>query len=100
MNEAVKIADWNSVQCPSCGDPNGMHHRGVHVANRTAEDRDGFLVTVTDSTVQMSPLSDERFYGRRDDVRIDFECEICGPVAQLLIVQHKGRTILRWEPLT
>jgi hypothetical protein len=90
--------------CPGCGDGGGLHHRKVIVNSRTNEDQPGIAVTVTDGRVETS--IEAKFWGRRDDLLIEFWCENCHapeheedkPAPFILrLAQHKGQTFLVWE---
>ena len=84
--------------CPVCGDV-WLHQSTVDVYVNLTTDRPsdtGIHVTVgipvqVDTDISKSPSS------RRNGLRIEFECETCGPVAPLAIYQHKGETFIKWE---
>ena len=86
--------DWSYIlRCPKCGD-DYLHHGTVVIYGR-AEDQP--------TTVAVSDISDPTIIGRenpsprRDAVGIVMDCEGCGPVGELCILQHKGQTFLEWR---
>jgi hypothetical protein len=98
--------------CPRCGGQN-LHQDKVKVATRVKEDGAGTCVVVDGSKISVTPATDADFAGRRDDLTIEFFCEGCDePVdpedeviaaqfpararPHLLIMQHKGQTLVRW----
>jgi hypothetical protein len=86
--------------CPSCGEPHSaLHHGGVDVYWRNYEDspigtkvrNEWKAVDVTNhADMEMCPSS------RRSGLYITFNCETCGTVEDLAIVQHKGTTYISW----
>ena len=85
------------LRCPRCGDEH-LHHGNPIVFNRVAEDQGGVVVQVQEDGARAKEASESDFpYGRRGAIEIPFECEACGPGLRLLIVQHKGHTLLSWK---
>lgn len=91
-----------TIKCPRCGN-DYTHHGDVTVYSREKEDaKMGFITHVTNG--QTSTVYTEMTLnpsGRRNGIRIDFECEACHmsddnppPVFSWLIIQHKGNTYL------
>lgn len=88
--------DGEVLLCPHCnGDT--LRHGRVVVANRRAENDDGVVTTVSFSGVHSWEASSTDLPGRRDSLALSFRCEneTCPPLA-LLVMQHKGSTLLRW----
>lgn len=62
------------------------------------------MALIGDTHVVVTSLEhdSELFAGRRNDLVITFLCEYCGETpthvrtSRLLIVQHKGRTLVEW----
>lgn len=99
MNYEVTLDDDGLLLCPYCDDQNGMHHGNVVVMRRAQEDevRGSRVVLVSRDTVSTREAKTGEFPGRRDAIRIAMSCEACGRLPTLLIQQHKGATIFRWE---
>jgi len=85
------------VLCPICGDIY-LHHAGIVVRSRTAEDAHGVEVTVIKGAVHVETRA-PAFTGRRDDFRIEFWCEGCAMSFALAIKQHKGCTYAEFSVL-
>ena len=88
--------------CPIC-DGEYLHQQAVGVYHNPfdsrREDSQGFLVTPDGECMVHTRLhagvlnpSD-----RRDGMRISFWCESSCKVPDLLMLQHKGTTYMRWE---
>lgn len=88
-----------AVECPGCGDAY-LHQQRIEVFVRDTEDaKQGTHVTIDyrngvsiDRSMSGNPSS------RRDGIKIDFECEMCGMASYTLqITQHKGNEFVSWE---
>ena len=89
------------LKCPYCTDTM-THHNEVHVYNRCEDDRKG-MHTYVPTYPDRRAVSDGNMAGnpssRRSGIRIVIDCECCGRQSALCIVQHKGTTYLRWDPV-
>lgn len=100
--EVVPTFEGNGLRCPNCGDPWGLHHDVVVLHVAAEEDRDGSKVTVVGQgafekgreQVVVEPCLRDDFAGRRDDLRIGLWCELCDSRSELILVQHKGATVV------
>lgn len=100
-NTFVETSDGDELLCPYCHGLN-LHHGAVSVKNRKQEDGDGIEVAVDGQRLEVFPISGKGFTGRRNEIRIRFQCEACGsdtsaPKLELVIMQNKGSTYLWWE---
>jgi hypothetical protein len=86
------------VQCANCGEVN-LHAFRVQVFERREEDaEDGRVVDVSygepintrDDAEHGNPS------GRRNGIRIYFQCEQCPHISVLALYQHKGTEYLTW----
>lgn len=92
-NEAI-------VECPHCGCPN-LHHRAVAVFSRSIEDdKLSDRTVIWDGLAQHTYVESEKNNpsGRRDGLRILFECEDCDGHVEMCLAQHKGSTFMSWAP--
>lgn len=80
--------------CPGCGG-NYLHHGAVAIYERDGED--GPTTVVTSDLGSLADVIRPNPSSRRDAVGILMECEMCGPVGELCIVQHKGQTFVEWR---
>lgn len=92
-----------TLLCPTCGEAN-LHHGLVRVWSRE-EDEPVLLTRIAaDGTLFMERLEPGHRAGnpsaRRGAVSIAFNCEMCGEVGDLCIVQHKGQTSVGWRSVT
>ncbi len=104
---AIKLddcGDYAELQCPKCNGST-IHQQTISVFPRT-EDADKTLKTVVGLNRTEIALVDSENSGnpsgRRQGLRIEFECENCHSrdpetKIQLTIAQHKGATMLSWE---
>lgn len=91
--------DYDVLRCPVC-DGNNLHHRGIVIRSRADEDGPGVKLGVArDGRRKELPLTADapEWHGRRDELSISFDCEGCAFVGWLLIMQHKGQTLLAWR---
>ena len=95
--EAPKFArsdNYLSLKCPQCKEA-WLHQTRAHVAFRDDEDGPG---TVTECACGVSAARrSNTLPGRRDSLRITFQCEQCDGDMVLMIMQHKGQTLFYWE---
>ena len=88
------VVDDGVLMCP-CGG-HCLHHVMEAIVCRH-EDSPGRLVLVCASgDVRTYGGIDCGFHGRRDEVRVLFTCEFCDRFSCLLVVQHKGSTLVSW----
>lgn len=83
-----------NIECPSCGEPNGLHFDVVEVLSASGR---SVRVAATgedeNSTVAVEPTN-ERDPGRRHSIRLRYWCELCGSQNRWIsIQQHKGQSI-------
>jgi len=91
------------IKCVGCGSWH-LHQRDVFVYTRK-EDAKFALETIVDmsgSRSSVKPSSDEvEIDGnpshRRHGLRIRFECEQCDDIFDMVLLQHKGTTELKWR---
>lgn len=90
----------NGLECPKCGGPN-LHHGDVTVFSRFEDDAATTVTTVEgNGDVLVSQMVSTKCANpslRRDGLRITFDCELCGEIQELCIVQHKGTTFMYWD---
>lgn len=116
MNTEIRfdVPGGDQLLCPRCNDPGGLHHSSVRIYSRDSEDGDGLLTTVhgnDQAPIEHRPWKDwPRFargssvsrveakgiLGRRDVIEIDFWCEQGCKPSTLILMQHKGKTLLEW----
>ena len=90
------------LYCPNCGDEY-LHHGVIEVLSRAKEDGDGVRTVVAqDGSTAFDglPANSPLWSGRRDEIRFEVGCECCGGRSEVLIMQHKGRTLLSARVLT
>lgn len=96
----VKIVG-DELQCPKCQGGH-MHHVAIDVVSRRedAPKHRHYRIDVMnefDRRPDRFDIDDNGTeHGRRGSVGIEFQCEGCGIVSTLNIVQHKGRTLVDW----
>jgi hypothetical protein len=93
--------DDNVLLCPCCGD-NYLHHGQVCTFTRATQDADSGIAFRIDAGGNGSISRSSQLKGnpssRRDGITVDFTCENCGNTSTLGIAQHKGQTLLNWQP--
>ncbi len=106
--EPMEPNDWGlspaitldgALHCPRCGG-DYMHHGAVTVHERDREDSAGIRTTVRGVHVETMAIPADLIPGRRNSLSIAFWCEGCPEGLgdrNLVIVQHKGQTIVSWE---
>jgi hypothetical protein len=87
--------DYNLIECPYCGDEH-LHHENVEIFDRTEDAEVGRHVIVNASGAHLSMEGNPS--NRRSGVKIRFSCEGCDKKPELFLVQHKGETMLYWNP--
>lgn len=84
------------LACPFCG--SGYLHQGIVDAFYRPEDSEtGIHCTVYHDRVQVDTSQLGNPSGRRDGIRIEFECEECGRSSEMHIIQHKGNTFIGFQ---
>lgn len=87
-----------NLACPHCGETVDMHHTTVSIFERQrSEDGDGKVFTFQGIHMTEQPLPENKMPGRRNAVKLRFECWNCQKGSVLFIQQHKGSTIIEWE---
>lgn len=95
------VLDGSALVCPQCGESN-LHQERVEVFRRR-EDESGDVVRLDVARAgqlpAVAPVLALEFprETRRQLMAIGFSCEHCTLGPTLVIVQHKGSTLLRWE---
>lgn len=95
------------LMCPKCGE-GYLHHEEMIIRSRVAEDQPGTEYRIEHQRFSGRAI-ETGFHGRRGDVEILFWCENCsvGPESPevdpskrftLRIWQHKGMTMIEWDP--
>ena len=96
--ESIEGASFGEAKllCPNCGGAN-LHHRSVEIYTRK-EDQTPYqkVLVEPDDTIVVGKAASGNPSNRRDGIVVHLDCENCGPVAPLLIAQHKGETHLSW----
>ena len=102
MNSRIQLEEDNDdsdiLICPLCGG-NYLHHESIDVFERKEDDKEGLHSTISGSGVNI--IYDKRSANpsrRRNGLRIKFSCENCqSDIPNLIISQHKGQTIIKWD---
>ena len=97
MREKVEIDDNNNLHCPRCGGE-FMHQKKYHFDMRK-EDQASIAFTCEEDGGLKAEHKHNGIAGRRQSMEITFRCETCGKDSKLLIMQHKGSTIIEFEEL-
>lgn len=94
-----------SLECPDCGEP-WLHQSGVEVYVRHSEDDErghGVSVDYSGDVTVSEDASSGNPSGRRDGIKIQFECEQCDgagePSNELVVAQHKGNEFVYWQEI-
>jgi hypothetical protein len=95
----VELNKDGVLSCPTCTE-DLLHHGKVIIQNRYGQDEDGVEFCVQGTSIVSEKISSKQIHNRRDNIYIYLTCEMChGPSDEgycLSIVQHKGKTYLRW----
>ena len=84
-----------ALECPSCGG-RFTHSATVEVYQRAeSEQRDGLKVHKDGSTSTVECAANPSTW--RQGLRVYFECETCDHPFSVVIAQHKGQTLFRYE---
>ena len=101
----VRTNSEQHLLCPRCGDE-WTHVEDVHVSARV-EDRQFNEITVNALTgavrtqaPTVGPKGAAVKEGRRHRIALKGFCETCGDHFALIFTQHKGVTIVEWEPMS
>ena len=90
------------LKCPLCGE-HYLHQGRVDVFKRSEDEEAVTRTTVmwdgTASVATVANTGSGNPSSRRDGLTIGFSCEMCNDIFVLSISQHKGQTLVRWEPL-
>ena len=101
IHEYCETMQVHPMLCPACKDQH-THHNRVEVFSRQEDSFEGTHVAVVGASVKVDKDMRNNPSRRRHGVRIYFTCEFCHfelneetpPMFQLLIIQHKGLTLL------
>lgn len=98
MPQLIDNGGEGTLVCPHCGGSQ-LHQSRAEVFFRGEDQSDGIYVGVSGEaelamvkrgqTGNPSP--------RRDGLRIWFTCEGCPQHSSLVVIQHKGDTLVHWE---
>ena len=87
----------DTLVCPHCGEPSGLHICYVRTFVRPNEDSPKLTIT----HVQLEPPvddhhvpSDENPSLRRSGIRLGFWCELCACVTDISMANHKGSVLV------
>jgi len=95
MIKEVKI-DGQVLTCPNgCGYAN-LHQKQIVSMFRDKEDGPGSRVAANYCGTSVAQVASGEIPGRRDALFIEFECEQCGGLPSLRIMQRKGETLISW----
>lgn len=97
--KSIKM-DGGTLLCPECGG-SYLHQDKVTTRIRDAEDGPGEKVELgphLQAKFTHLEAGSAEFLGRRDDLTVEFRCETCSTKSLLVIRQHKGETLLYYEP--
>ena len=96
MTTMIELSNEDTLLCPNCkGDY--LHQLSAQVYFVDAEDSDkGNAFEISKDCVSSVPMRNNPS-SRRDGIRIAFNCENRDAFPSLIIVQHKGQTIVSWE---
>ena len=97
-NERVSIDDQHILNCPYCND-GYLHQYAVEVFVRKCEDSNVGLkiTTVGESFSKSTDVQTGNPSNRRDGIVIKFTCEGCEELPELLIIQDRGNTQIKWK---
>jgi hypothetical protein len=100
MKKYVNFYESNSLECPSCNNPN-LHQRKVSTFWRIEDSNTGVCVISQFGHTLIDEKAPQHLNPspRRDGILIDFECEHCKSEPRLAIYQHKGFTYVEWESM-
>ena len=101
MREYCQTMQVHPLLCPVCKDEH-THHERVEVFARQEDEETGTHTTIVGASVKVDKDMRNNPSRRRHGVRVYFTCEQCHheldgdspPMFQLLIIQHKGHTLL------
>jgi hypothetical protein len=90
--------DSDDLLCPACGGAN-LHHNAVIVFNRVdgREDAPSFAIRVDGENITCTDSNVGNPSSRRNAVAIEFWCETCPEISELVLTQHKGTSPLGWQ---
>lgn len=95
----LTVDDEHRLQCPSCGQVNGLHVDRVELAGPTGHGLRLFDPGEDDSTggVLAEEVDLEEVFRstRRHSAVLTMWCELCGQEARVGFLQHKGETYAR-----
>lgn len=87
---------YAALICPRCNSEH-LHQGRVEIYDRSEDETKGLRVAVENRQATVDTAMTGNPSGRRQGVRIHFDCEICEGLSALTIVQHKGNTFFAWE---
>jgi hypothetical protein len=90
-----------ALQCPACHAAT-IHHERTTVFGRACEDAPTRAIVIEPGAEIAHTIESDRAErtnpsSRRDAVAVQFSCEHCPAISELIIEQHKGYTYLRWR---
>jgi len=92
----IKLEFGDMLMCPCCYESD-IHQDKVVVEWRNEEDGDGKRITSGDErSPTIEHIKSKGLANRRHNIYIRLWCEHCETRSYLQIVQHKGKTIMRW----
>lgn len=98
MTELLSTLD-GSLQCPSCGDVNGLHVDEVIMAGDSGQGLALFAPDedATDTNIPVAGIKIDRrsVSDRRHSVVLVIWCEVCGKWTRVTFIQHKGQTLVK-----
>lgn len=99
MTEGLRFNE-DLLLCPVCGN-SYLHHGTVCTFTRNEDANTGTAFRIeagTDGSIAHSTDLTGNPSSRRGGITIDFTCEGCGNTSTLGIAQHKGWSVLSWQP--
>jgi hypothetical protein len=82
------------LHCPNC-DGYYTHQGKVEIFNRGEDAKEGTHATIQGDDVHIDRNLTGNPSGRRQGLKISFDCEMCQTSFDLEIYQHKGNTFVR-----
>lgn len=99
MADSLRFDD-DVLLCPVCWH-SCLHHGTVTTFDRAQDADNGTAFRITpgaDRSVSHSTQLTGNPSLRRGGITIEFTCEDCGNTSTLGIAQHKGCSVLNWQP--
>ena len=86
----------DTLVCPGCGE-NNLHHEAVTVFERQKEDGESYALVMFKGAVSPAGGGGNPS-ARQNGVVVRFWCESCEATPELMLAQHKGATLVGWQP--